>query len=119
MLQTAAGSSLLLAAVCEAWRWQYSAAVVEMHPAAAGHATGKLALQCRAATLCVCASFWAKPLTISPSCRVVPDELMSISIGSDWPCFSRYSSSATISSVTAGTSCSSGKKKGVTQMPMF
>eukprot|EP00983_Pelagomonas_calceolata_P096738 1158165-Pelagomonas_calceolata.AAC.3 len=44
-------------------------------------------------------------LTISPSCRVVPEELMSISMGSVWPCFSRYSSSATMSSVTAGTSC--------------
>mmetsp|Transcript_36137 Transcript_36137/g.106749 ORF Transcript_36137/g.106749 Transcript_36137/m.106749 type:complete len:228 (+) Transcript_36137:716-1399(+) len=41
---------------------------------------------------------------ISPSWRVVPLELMSISIGSVAPCFSRYSSSATISSVTAGTS---------------
>ena len=45
------------------------------------------------------------PLTISPSCRVVPELLMSISMGRLPPCFSRYSSSATISSVTAGTSC--------------
>jgi len=30
---------------------------------------------------------------------------MSISIGSVWPCFSKYRSSATMSSVTAGTSC--------------
>jgi hypothetical protein len=34
--------------------------------------------------------------------------LMSISIGMDPPCFSRYSSSATISSVTAGTSYGTG-----------
>lgn len=47
----------------------------------------------------------AAALTISPSWRVVPEELMSISMGSAVPCFSRYSSSATISSVTAGTSC--------------
>lgn len=49
--------------------------------------------------------------TISPSCRVVPEELMSISIGSVAPCFSRYNSSATISSVTAGTSyiCCNGR----------
>jgi hypothetical protein len=42
---------------------------------------------------------------ISPSWRVVPEELMSISMGREDPCFSRYRSSATMSSVTAGTSC--------------
>ena len=48
----------------------------------------------------------ARPrLTISPSWRVVPEELMSISMAEPWPFFSRYISSATMSSVTAGTIC--------------
>jgi hypothetical protein len=54
----------------------------------------------------------AVKLTISPSCRVVPELLMSISMGSAAPCFSRYSSSATMSSVTAGTSCGGGPAGG-------
>lgn len=54
------------------------------------------------------------PLTIWPSWRVVPEELISISMGRVWPCFSRYNSSATMSSVTAGTSCVG--VRGVQQM---
>jgi hypothetical protein len=43
---------------------------------------------------------------------VVPEELMSISMGEPWPFFSRYMSSATMSSVTAGTICGPGQRVG-------
>jgi hypothetical protein len=66
---------------------------------------------------CSRSHIWVLPLTISPSWRVVPDELMSISMGRLAPCFSRYSSSATMSSVTAGTNCKKEEHACETRWP--